>query len=111
VPAAPDLDVARIRRYCDTKVPADHRHEARVEADVRGRSVTIFDCRPPWYPDLTDWSRVPVAQLRYASDDNSWTLYWADRNARWHRYQETKPGTVEKLLNEIDEDPTCIFWG
>ena len=111
MPALPDLDLARIRRYCDAKVPVDLRDEARVEANVRGKSVTIFDRRPPWHPDLTDWSRVPVAQLRYAADTNSWTLYWADRDARWHRYQETEPGTVEQLLNEIDQDPTCIFWG
>jgi hypothetical protein len=39
------------------------RHQVQVEAAVRGYSVTIFDCRPPWHP------------------------------------------------NEIEADPTCIFWG
>jgi len=111
VPAVPELDLARIRRYCDAKVPLNLRDEARIEADVRGKSVTIFECRPPWHPNLTDWSRVPVAQLRYASGDNIWTLYWADRNARWHRYPETDPGTVQQLLDEIDHDQTGVFWG
>ena len=78
---------------------------------MRGKSVTIFDCRPPWHPNLTEWSRVPVAQLRYDPDSHLWTLYWADRNSRWHRYDDTEPGTADDLLNEIDEDPTCIFWG
>jgi hypothetical protein len=35
----------------------------------RGKSVTIFDCRAPWHLNLTDWSRVPIAQLRYDPAD------------------------------------------
>jgi hypothetical protein len=58
VPAVPELDLAHIRRFCHSRVPAHLRDEARVEADLRGKSVTIFDCRPPWHPNLTDWSRV-----------------------------------------------------
>jgi hypothetical protein len=111
VAAVPELDVARIRQFCDRRVPAHLRNEARVEADARGRSVTIYDCRPPWHPELTDWSRVPVAQLRYDPTATNWTLYWADRNSRWHRYDDLEPGTVDDLLHEIDDDPTCIFWG
>lgn len=110
MPTLPGLDLARIHQFCQNRVPAHLRSEARVEANQRGKSVTIFDCRPPWHPDLTDWSRVPVAQLRYDNDNHTWTLYWADRNSRWHRY-DINPGTIADLLNEIDEDPTCIFWG
>jgi hypothetical protein len=111
VPAVPELDLVRIRRFCDSRVPAPLRHEARVEADVRGKSVTIFDCRPPWHPNLTDWSRVRVAQLRYSPTSNLWSLYWADRNGRWHRYDDLDPGTVDDILDEINLDPTGIFWG
>ena len=111
MPAIPDLDLARIRKYCGGRVPERLRDEVRVEADVRGKSVTIFDCRPPWHPNLTGWSRVRVAQLRYNPNKQRWTLYWADRNGRWHLYDLIDPGTVEELLGEIDEDPTCIFWG
>src|SRR5438876_12400705 len=34
-----------------------------------------------------------------------------DRNSRWHQYDLTEPGTVDQLLDEIDDDPTDIFWG
>jgi hypothetical protein len=74
-------------------------------------SVTIFGCRPPWHPNLTEWSEVPVAQLRYSAGTRHWSLHWADRNGRWHRYDDLDPGPVDKLLNEIEADPTCIFWG
>jgi hypothetical protein len=110
-PAVPELDVARMRAYCEQRVPARYRAEARVEMTVRGKSATIFDCRPPWHPSLTEWSRVPVAQLRYDADAQHWTLYWADRNGRWHLYDLVEPGTVVELLAEIESDPTAIFWG
>ena len=110
MPALPDLDLVRIHRYCDSRVPARLRDEARLEATTRGKNVTIFDCRPPWHPDLTEWSRVPVAQFRYEPNHNHWTLYWAHRNSRWHRYDLIDPDTVDELLKEIDNDPTGIFW-
>ena len=41
-----------------------------------------------------------------------WTLYCTDRNSRWHLYWEYKPAkNLDELLEEIDEDPTGIFWG
>jgi len=110
--AVPDLDLARIRAYCDTRVPIRLREEARIEATVRGNSVTIFDCRPPWQPNLTQWSKAPVAQLRYKPATAAWTLYWADRNGRWHVYDDLPPDRpVQTLIDEIDDDPTAIFWG
>ena len=55
--------------------------------------------------------RTRVAQLRYSANTNHWSRYWADRNDRWHRYDDIDPGPVDKALNEIEADPTCIFWG
>ncbi|GAC1532126.1 MAG: DUF3024 domain-containing protein [Acidimicrobiales bacterium] len=108
----PDTDLARIRAYCNAKIPSHLRGEARVEADVRGNSVTIFDCRPPWHDRLTEWSRVPVTQLRYKPATKGWTLYWADRNGRWHRYEDLDADQpAQALLDEVEADPTCIFWG
>jgi hypothetical protein len=82
-----------------------------VEAAVRGNSVTIFHCRPPWHPDLTEWSKVRMAQLRCSAETHHWSLYWADRNGRWHCYDDLDPSPVDKVLIEIEDDPTCIFWG
>jgi hypothetical protein len=69
--------------------------------------------RPPWRPDLgPEWTSSAVARLRYVARDKSWTLQWRDRNGRWHRYADANPtADVTVLLNEIDADPTGIFWG
>ena len=41
-----------------------------------------------------------------------WSLFWRDRNLKFHAYDFAAPTSdVEALLGEIDRDPTCIFWG
>lgn len=109
----PELDLARIRRYCAQRVPARVSDKIRIELDVSGRSVTILECRPPWNPDFgTEWTRFPIARLRHFEAQGVWVLYWRDSNLRWHIYRRIDPSPhVDPLLAEIEADPTCIFWG
>ena len=57
------------------------------------------------------WTRLKVAQLRYRPESTDWTLHCRDRNEKWFDYDDLFSGTAAELLAEIDEDPTCIFWG
>jgi hypothetical protein len=109
----PELDLARIRRYCAGRIPAHVAQLVRLEVDVDGRSVTILECRPPWSSDLGPaWTRFPIARLRFVTSRTEWTLYWHDRNSRYHRYLRIDPNRdVGALLAEIEADPTAIFWG
>jgi hypothetical protein len=109
----PDRDVARIRRWADQRVPGRVRDELRIELDLGDRSVTIFECRPPLEPEEmgSEWTRFPVARLLYTKSRNEWTLYWRDRNLEFHRYDRVAPTPdVGDLIEEVDRDPTCIFW-
>ena len=100
--ALPEPDLARIEKYCEKLVPAELWNQMRIEHTVRGKPVTLFECRPPWTGDLgTDWSRIPVAQLRYGPARQHWTLYWPDSNSRWHLFDLINPESAQKLLNEI----------
>ncbi|MCI0689211.1 MAG: DUF3024 domain-containing protein [Sporichthyaceae bacterium] len=108
----PETDVARVRRWCRARVPETVRDQVRVELDVAERHVTIVKCRPPWRPGVgTQWTRFPIARLRYTKSTELWSLYWRDRNLRFHEYDRV-PATasVENLLVEVDRDPTSIFW-
>ena len=109
----PDIDLAKIRRYCAGRVAPHALDQIRIEVDVRGDSVTILECRPPWRPDFgPDWTRFPIAQLRYTAARGEWVLYSRDRNLRWHRYDLIGPAPhVDPLLKEIEANPTSIFWG
>lgn len=41
-----------------------------------------------------------------------WNLYWCDQHQRFHRYEFAAPTqSLDRLLKEIDEDPTALFWG
>ncbi len=109
----PALDVAAIRAYCEQRVPPHAREDVRIEAELEGNAVTIVERRRPWRQGVgSDWTSSAVARLRYVVRNKSWTLYSRDRNGRWHPYTEATPtADVTVLLNEIDEDPTGIFWG
>ena len=109
----PELDVARVERWCRAWVPEHVRAQVRVEIDVADRHLTIVECRPPWRADFgPDWTRLPVARLRYTKATRLWSLYWRDRNLRFHVYDRVPVTTsVEDLLAEVDRDPTAIFWG
>ena len=106
-----EADIARVRAWCDTMTPAHLRDQVRIECEIGARHVTIVDRRPGW-PDKDDseWTTLPVARLRF--ENAVWSLFWCDRNSRFHRYAFTEPSAdVGALLDEIDHDPTCIFWG
>ena len=57
----------------NSRVPTSFRDQIRVEAALRGSSVSTYECRPPWHLDLTEWSKVRVAQLRYSADTHHWS--------------------------------------
>jgi Protein of unknown function (DUF3024) len=119
----PDFDVARIRRYAEDRVPERARHQVRNDVVVSGTTVTIVERRAPWRPDGTrqwtsfpiverrapwrpdgtrQWTSFPIAQLRWNPGAATWTLYWRDRDIRWHRFPGTpSAGDVGVLLAEI----------
>lgn len=73
----PQLDVARVQRWCASQVPEHIRSEIRVECDITPRHLTICECRPPWREDVgPDWTRFPIAHLHYTKTTGLWTLYW-----------------------------------
>ena len=111
--ALPELDVARAQRWCAARVPEHARHQVRLECQLAPQHLTILERRAPWREDSgPEWTSFPIARLRYTIADKSWTLYWRDRNLRFHSYDRLTPSQrVEDLLTEIDQDPTRIFWG
>jgi hypothetical protein len=111
----PETDLARVHRWVaarNEQIPPEAKSKIRVEAEVTERAVTIVECSPPWDPELgPDWLRVPVARLRYTKSSCEWSLFWPDRNSKFHAYDAPSTTSIAVLLDEIDADPTCIFWG
>lgn len=111
----PETDVARVRRWVaeQNERIGGHIDEMRVEMEVDSRAITIHECRSLWREDFgPEWTRQEIARMRYTKSTGAWTLYWPDRHSRFHRYEDIDPTpTIDRLLAEIDADPTCIFWG
>ena len=103
--------LAAVEVFCESRVPEGHRDEVRLECSRRGYPITIVERRPPWSPELIGPS-TKVAQLRYDQSAGRWSLYWCGRNERWWPYDNIEPSaSIDRLLGEIDADPTGIFWG
>lgn len=109
----PEAAVAQIRELCETRVPAEAHDQVRVELECERQAVTIVERRPPWREDYgPEWSRMPIARLRYVATKRRWTLYFHRHTGRWERYPLLEPTpNLSRLLDELDEDPICVFWG
>ena len=114
--ALPETDLTRIRRWVNARndrLPANAVGQIRYEFDVDDRAVTIMECRPPWRADFgPDWTRMPVARLRYTKTRRQWSILCRDSNLQFRAYDLIDPTpNVDTLLAHIDQDPTAIFWG
>jgi hypothetical protein len=108
----PDLDLRKIHKYAARIVPPDSQDQIRTEVDVRGKTVTIVECRPPWREDFgPEWTRQGVARMKFNTANNEWMLYWSDSNSRWHIFDLMSHGSIDEVLEEIERDQTNIFWG
>ncbi len=98
--------------YCEEKVPAHVRDQVRLSYESRGNFVTLFEDRPVWNDPTAEWTHMKVAQFRFDDESLNWNLYCCDRNQKWHKYQGLSPSSrFEDLIDEVDDDPTGIFWG
>ena len=47
-----------------------------------------------------------MAQFRYSANEKRWTLYCANRNSRWHLYDDAEPAiAIQSLHGHIHESP------
>ena len=74
-----------MRRWCRERVPAKFKDEVRLEVTTRGKSISIHEWRPIWRGAPGEWTRTPIAQIRYEGA-GTWTLYFGDRNGKWTMY-------------------------
>ena len=100
-----------LRLFCEKRAPIEHRNQIRLYYKIRGNSVTLVDSRPGLLPQ-DGWLDMSIAQFRYDESEGTWTLYCADRNNKWYIYMDCDSSKdLSELLQEVDDDPTGIFFG
>lgn len=112
----PDHDLARVQTWIDglnAGMSPDVRDQIRYEFDVGGRTITVLECRPPWREDLgPEWTRFPICRFRYTKVRNEWSLYWRDRNLKFHEYDIVQPTPhLDELIQYVQNDSSGLFWG
>ena len=112
-PVIPAADLARLNKFCGARVPPEAREHVRAELEQERQAVNIVEYRPPWREDYgPEWSRMPIARLRYVASKDQWTLYYHRHTGRWERYPLLGPSRhLSDLLNEVAVDPICVFSG
>ncbi|MGH9970604.1 MAG: DUF3024 domain-containing protein [Pyrinomonadaceae bacterium] len=92
--------------FCKQRVPDHAKDQFRLTFDTRGNNVTLCSERL-LSSDLSRWTNMPIAQLRFDPKSKKWSLYCKHRDERWRRYINSIPTTnFEELVHEVDEDPT-----
>ena len=102
---------SKLAPFCEQRSPAQRGIPAAVAYRIEGLHVTLVEVRSLFLREGV-WTKTEVAQFRYRPDDGTWMLYWMDRHHEWNEYWEVDPAEdFEELLQEVDRDPTGIFWG
>jgi hypothetical protein len=111
----PELELkkagARLDRFCD-RVPAHVRDKLSYVWKVRGRQITLLERRPAWRGKPGEFTEKAFARFEFQPTTHRWLLKWSDRNGRFHPYERLEPvRSFDRLVDEVEADPTGIFLG
>lgn len=100
-----------LRVFCAKRVPPGVGSKIRVGYRIEGSAVILYEERPAFRPPH-EWNEMVVAKFTYVATKREWRLYCQHRDLRWHSYQALPAASsFAELLDEVDADPTGIFWG
>lgn len=97
--------------FCEERIPARVKDQIKLDYNIRGNYVTLIEKRRH-YKNPNKWTEQKIAQFRFSTEDNKWSLYWWRHTGKWYKYEEVQPSNdLQELVNEVDEDPIALFWG
>jgi hypothetical protein len=109
--ALPEIEQRRadtlLEQLCEQRTVPE---QVKLQHETRGNRVTLTESRP-LFIDPAIWNEIKIAQFEYSPEHLNWTLYWYDRKNRRQPYPTGRnKNTLEKLILEVNLDPTGIFW-
>ena len=89
-----------------------HLYGTRVPTtrNTRTNYPETAEVRPPW-DGKGEHTRFPIARLHYTKIRGEWSLFWRDRNLKFHAYDIAPTQTVQVLLDHIKDGGDPIFEG
>jgi hypothetical protein len=108
----PELDIARVRRWCGQRVPEHARDQVRTECDAGPRHLTIVECRPPWREGTgPEWNGSPSPGSATCRQPGHGRCTGATGISASTSTTSSRHHRIDDLLHEIGRDPTAILWG
>ena len=112
-----EVELARVRRAMDAfmqqRRPPPH-IRAKVDLGFRviGRSIEIFEVRPPWRGPPDEKHESPIAKATYVKARRVWRVFWQRRDLKWHSYEPApEVKTVEEFAALVSADAHACFFG
>jgi hypothetical protein len=97
--------------FCQRHSSASVSDQLRYSYELAGSTV-VLQAERPGFMNPDEWTRVPVAKLRFSEARSTWSLYWSDANGRWHRMSSVPMAKdIRVLLTAIETDASGVFWG
>jgi hypothetical protein len=91
--------------------PPEMRGQVDFRADIIGQQVTILTVRPK-FDDETQKIAHPIAKARWVGKRKVWRLFWMRGDLKWHSYTPLPESPkISELIEEVDRDPHCCFFG
>jgi hypothetical protein len=110
-----EIELKRIKTivepFCARRSPAHARHQVRTEYRVKGHDVLIVEVRTVW-DDPSRWMEHGVAKIRFNRKAGEWRLFWQRASLKWEAYEPRATDLdLAVLVDEVDRDPRCSFFG
>jgi len=100
--------------FCDYRVPLEAREQVNLTYSFWHDSIILYEVRNVPFPSYDNPSTVhmKIARMDFNEETKGWTLWAYDKNEKPLPYLELERDvSLEMVIEEIDNDPTCIFWG
>lgn len=100
-----------LEEFCEQRTPLVVRDQVALQFRIEGQSIILYE-RRPHFQDPREWVENLVAKFRYWKQRDEWSLYWRDRNAKWHLFEPLESAKeLQVLIDEVARDRTAIFFG
>ncbi len=113
--ALTDIEHHKIKKFigglCKERTPEHLKDQLRYEYEIYKQSVVIYEVRPVWN-DPSEYTRSPVAKIKFVRSSNEWRLFWQRADMKWHSYKPLDSSKdLKDLVDEINRDPNGCFFG
>jgi len=91
--------------------PPEFRDKVDYRVNITGQEVMLVTVRQR-FDDESRKQEYPFAKVRWVGTQRVWKLYWMRDDLKWHAYTPLPEATkIGRLLEEVERDPHCCFFG